>query len=87
MIGSAAFLFPEGRIEPDSVAPPSTMYCTAAMSGAEMVGCCLTLVFTAGTIREHVHDAHSARPAGGLSLAHSRGRRHDRANDSSHAEG
>ncbi len=32
MMGSAAFLFPDGRMVPESVAPPSTMYCTAAMT-------------------------------------------------------
>jgi len=31
MMGSAAFLFPEGRMVPESVASPSTMNWTAAM--------------------------------------------------------
>ena len=31
MIGSAAFLLPDGRIEPARRAPPSTWNCTAAM--------------------------------------------------------
>jgi len=29
MIGSAAFLFPDGRMVPESRRPPSTMYCSA----------------------------------------------------------
>ena len=32
MIGSAAFLFPDGRIVPASFVPPSTRYCSAPMA-------------------------------------------------------
>ena len=31
MMGSAAFLLPDGRMEPERVYPPSTMYCRALM--------------------------------------------------------
>jgi hypothetical protein len=48
---------------------------------------CLTLDFAADTIRDQLECIPLGWTAGGLSLAHSRGRRHGRADDSSHAEG
>ena len=36
-IGSAAFLFPDGRIVPDSFRPPSTTYCSALMCVRRLV--------------------------------------------------
>jgi hypothetical protein len=80
-------LFPEGRMVPESAVPPSTMYCTAAMTweGSEGEGC-LTLDFGAHTIRDHVKASRLARPHGGLSLAHTRAAA-GRADDSLDAEG
>ena len=57
MIGSAAFLLPDGLIVPESFFPPSTMYCRAPM-GAKVDG-------TQGQ-----RQARSMAVAAGLSLAH-----------------
>src|SRR4030095_1783478 len=76
MIGSAAFLFPDGRMVPESVASPSTTYCTAAMSWeCSEGGSCLTLDFGANTIRDHLNPYRLAWPQRDISLAHARGRR------------
>lgn len=88
MIGNAAFLLPDGRIDPESVAPPSTMNCTAAMSSRCGQGVnCLTLDFATRTIRSHQDVRRASRFGGWPQPCTLARRRHGRANDSSHAEG